>query len=114
MNNNDVIIFGRVFIALLFLPIMKKRKLTSKVIVRDAIHLEFFDKKVKKNVLKCFPTMVNKFIVSSDESIEAYKKFFKDDNINMEKIYNPLGIVPNHNFNFEAKTVISIGRFDKQ
>ena len=114
MNNDDVIIFGRVFIALIFLPIMKKKKLTSKVVVRDAIHLEFFDKKVKKNMLKYFPTMVNKFIVSSDESIEAYKKFFKVDSINMEKIYNPLGIIPNHKFNFGAKTVVSIGRFDTQ
>jgi len=108
----DIIIFGRVFICLDFLPVIKKLKIKSKIIVRDAIHLYFFNNSVKRKMLKYFPKMVDTFIVSSDESISVYNKFFKTNNINLIKLYNPLGIKPIEKFDFESKSVVSIGRID--
>ena len=109
-KNVDVIIFGRVFIALEFLPFMKN--FNAKIIVRDAIHLNYFNRKIRYKIKKYFPKKVSTFIVSSEESIEAYKKFFVDTQINLVKIYNPIGIKPIKSFNFQNKTVVSIGRMD--
>lgn len=108
----DVIVCGRVLIALDFLQVIKKLNIESKIIVRDAIHLYYFNKGIRRKMLKYFPKLVNTFIVSSEESINEYKKFFKSNNINLIKIYNPLGIKPIKKFNFNSKSVISIGRLD--
>lgn len=111
-HDYDVIIFGRVLIALTFLPVLKKLNIKSKIIVRDAIHLYYFNKKTKKDLLKYFPNMVDTFIVSSEESIKEYRRFFKTNSINLVKIYNPIGIKPIKKYNFEKKEVISVGRMD--
>lgn len=108
----DVIVCGRVLVALDFLPVIKKINIKSKIIVRDAIHLHYFNRRTQKKIKKYFSKLVNTFIVSSEESINSYKKFFKSDAINLIKIYNPLGIKPIKKFNFDSKSVISIGRLD--
>ena len=64
LKEADVIIFGRVFVALDFLPILQKNNIKAKIIVRDAIHLEYYSKNVKNKMITYFPKMVNKFIVS--------------------------------------------------
>lgn len=113
-NNYDVIIFGRVFTAIDFLNRLKDRT-NAKVIVRDAIHLEYYSEEVKNKIKTLFPKYVDKFIVSSDESINAYNKFFSNnEGLELVKIYNPLGILPNVKYNFSSKTIISIGRLDEQ
>lgn len=114
MKEADIIIFGRVYAALEFLPILKKYNIKTKIIVRDAIHLEHFSNKIKKQMSQYFPDMVYKFIVSSEESMQAYKTFFGEKTIDIIKVYNPLGIVPQEGFSFENKTIISVGRLDKQ
>lgn len=113
-KNADVIIFGRVFIAVDFLKTLMKNKVKAKIIVRDAIHLKFYNNKIKRKMHQLFPKMVDDFIVSSDESINVYNEFFKDSKMNIVKIYNPIGIEPVSRFNFKSKTLISIGRFDSQ
>lgn len=65
-------------------------------------------------MLKYFPKIVDQFIVSSDESMNEYQKFFGTNLVNMKKIYNPLGIVPKQSYNTESKTIISVGRMDSQ
>ncbi len=109
----DVIIFGRVFMAIEYLPFIRKKK-NKKIIVRDAIHLLFFNHKVKSKMKKLFPKYVTKFIVSSDESIREYKSFFNSSKIKILKVYNPLSIKPIIKSSFQNKTVISVGRFDEQ
>ena len=66
-----------------------------------------------KNV---FPSKVNHFIVSSDESMYLYNNFFINEKVNMTKIYNPLGIKISKNtkYNYENKLIVSNGRFDTQ
>ena len=114
LKKADIIIFGRVFIAIDFMKAIIKNNINAQIIVRDAIHLKFYNNKVKRKMYQLFPKTVNDFIVSSDESIKAYNEFFKDSKINMVKIYNPIGIEPIQKFNFKQKTIISIGRFDSQ
>jgi len=114
LKEADVIIFGRVFTALDFLPIIEKNNINSKIIVRDAIHLEYYDKKIKEKIIRYFPKLVNTFIVSSEESIKFYKNNLKNSNINFVKIYNPIGIKPITKYDITSKTVISIGRLDEQ
>lgn len=114
LKDEDVLIFGRVFVALDFLPIIKKSKKKFKIIVRDAIHLEYYKNKIKKKMYKYFPEFVDQFVISSEESMKCYKKFFGTKEINMVKIYNPLGIIPEKCENKESKTIISIGRMDEQ
>ena len=111
-SGNDTVIFGRVHVALSFLPYINRLKSKPKVIVRDAIHIEYFDKVTRRSLLKYFPSNVDTFIVSSSESIKAYKDFFGETKINITKIYNPLGILPNHKFDYSSKTIVSIGRID--
>lgn len=113
-NDYDVIIFGRVFTAIDFLCRFKN-SVKAKIIVRDAIHLEYYSNEIKNKMKALFPKYVNKFIVSSDESINAYKQFFCDNNeLEIVKIYNPLGIMPKVGYKFSNKTIISIGRLDDQ
>lgn len=111
ITDEDVVIFGRVDVAIKVLPYLKKCK---KAIVRDAIHLEYQKEKVKKQIKKIFPGKVNLLIVSSDESIDTYKKYLRDDNINIKKIYNPLGIAPVQKNNIDSKTIIAVGRYSFQ
>lgn len=109
----NVIIFGRVFMAVDYLPLISQKQ-NKKIIVRDAIHLLFFNDKIKSKMKKLFPKYVTKFIVSSDESINEYEKFFNSSRIKMLKVYNPLSIKPIVKYSYYNKTVISIGRFDSQ
>lgn len=111
ITDEDVVIFGRTDVAIKVLPHLESCK---KVIVRDAIHLEYQKERVKKKIRKIFPGKVNLLIVSSDESIDTYKKYLKDDNINIKKIYNPLGIVPIQKNNIDSKTIIAVGRYSFQ
>lgn len=108
----DVLVFGRINSFTRYAKFLKKNKISSKIIVRDAIHLVYLDNKTKKIMKTYFPDMVNTFIVSSDESIRTYKNFFADSKINIVKIYNPLGIKPNVKYNYDSKTVVSLGRMD--
>ena len=114
VNNSDVVIFARVQVALDFLPAFQKLNLNPKVIVRDAATLECLSKNEKYKFKKYFPKFVDKFIVSSDESMKNYRNFFKNASIDMVKIYNPLGIVPNIGYNYNSKKIISIGRLHPQ
>lgn len=111
INTKDVIIFGRVNVATDFLKYIEASK---KIIVRDAIHLKNHSQLTIKKLKKYFPRKVDKFIVSSNESMETYKKFFGSKQVNLEKVYNPLGIEIKHGYRYENKKVIAIGRFDKQ
>lgn len=105
ITNKDVVIFGRVPTALEFLPYIKAKK----IIVREAIHLEYH--RNKRKIKKYFPKKVDLFILSSDENIEKYKDFL-GNTIRMIKIYNPLGITPKIISNINAKNIVSIGRYD--
>lgn len=114
IEDEDVLVFGRVFTALDFLPIIEKCDIKPKIIVRDAIHLEYYSPKVQYEIHRYFPKYVNTIIVSSDESINVYKKFFKSSKMNITKIYNPLGIKPCGCGSINNKTIVSIGRMDQQ
>ena len=109
----DVVVFGRVFTALDFLKYINKKN-NTKIIVRDAINLEYYSKKTKLEIKKYFKGKIDYLIASSDESINIYKEFFGDNEINILKIYNPLGIVPKKGFSYNNKKVVSIGRLDVQ
>lgn len=113
LNKADVIVFGRVFTAIHFMKYMKKNNKT-KIIVRDAINLEYYKNAIKKQMKKYFDENIDYLVVSSDESMEIYKKFFENENIKIIKIYNPLGIIPNKEYNYNNKKIISIGRLDTQ
>lgn len=113
LKNADVVVFGRVFTALDFLKYMNKRN-NTKIIVRDAINLEYYSKNTRKKIKKYFKNKIDYLIASSDESINIYKEFFNNENINILKIYNPLGIVPKKGFSYNNKKVVSIGRLDIQ
>ena len=115
LKQADCIIFGRVQVALKFIPYIKRNNIKCKIIVRDAIHLEAFNKKQKRKLKKYFPNYVDTFIVSSNESIENYNIFFGNNNsIKIKKIYNPIGIKPYGEFDFSKKTIVSLGRLDNQ
>lgn len=111
INTKDIIIFGRVNVATDFLKYLNDDK---KIIVRDAIHLQNHTRSVIKKMKKYFPKKVNKFIVSSEESINTYKEFFGKEKVELEKIYNPIGIDVNKGYSYNNRKVISMGRFDKQ
>ena len=108
----DVIVFGRIFMALRFVPVLKEMGIRPKIIVRDAIH--FFDLKKRhvKLMKKYFPSMVDCLIVSSDESAKVYRSKLGSNNVRIKKIYNPIGIDPVVGYNFSNKAVVSIGRMD--
>ena len=108
----DVVIFGRIYTALDFLPYMEK-KAGRKVIVRDALHVKYYGEKTIAGMKREFPEKVDTFIVSSDESIKSYEEVFGDSGkMEIIKLYNPLGLVPKVGNNFESKTVVSLGRMD--
>ena len=111
VNRNDIIICGRVDVALKVLPYIGECK---KVIVRDAIHLEDQNKRNKKKIEKLFPKNVDLLIVSSDESLKKYKEYIDCEKMNIKKIYNPLGITPVQKCSIENKTIISVGRYSYQ
>lgn len=112
IKDADVIVFGRIDSFTRYAKFLKNNNIKGKIIVRDAIHLIYLDNKTKKIIKKYFPKLVNTFIVSSDESIKTYKDFFGNNKINMVKIYNPLGIIPNVEYKYNNKTVVSLGRMD--
>lgn len=114
LYESDIIIFGRTTVAFKYLKLFLRKKERPIIIVRDASNLFCINNSAKKKIKKYFPLLVDKFIVSSDESIKAYKKFFGDKKVDMVKIYNPLGIEPNAGFSFLSKEIVSLGRFDKQ
>lgn len=115
IEETDIIIFGRVGTALMFLPYIKKLKLKNKIIVRDGLNLICYNEKTKKNIKKYFLNNVKYFIVSSDESIKEYEEFFGVNNkIIIKKIYNPIGIIPKQCYNFKNKRIISVGRLHSQ
>lgn len=115
LKNIDIIIFGRIDAAVYFLPIVRKYNIKAKIIVRDPMFYKYrWNKSFEVKVKKYFPEMVDAFIVSSEESIGDYKKFFNNNYNKIVKIYNPLGINPKKKFNFNSKTIISAGRLNRQ
>ena len=112
LEKYDVIIFGRTMAAVDFLPYMETYK--GKVIVRDATHLYDTFKRNQVLMKKYFPGRVNAFIVSSEESINAYRDFFQDNTIEILKIYNPLGISPKTANGMEYKQITGVGRYSKE
>lgn len=109
VSKEDIVIYGRVETALEFLPYIKE---TKKTIVREAIHLEYH--KNKNKIKKYFPKKVDVFILSSDENMRSYSNFFgnNESKIRIEKIYNPLTIIPKIIENIDSKNVVSVGRYD--
>lgn len=114
ISKDDILIFGRVTVALDFLPIVEKLKLTNVIIVRDGTHLICYNDNTKRKMKKYFPKFVNTFVVSSDESINKYESFFGKSRMKLVKIYNPLGIKVNYKYDEESKTIISVGRICMQ
>lgn len=115
IENADVIIFGCLSTAVYFLPIIKKYNIKAKIIVRDAMFYKYdWHKDYEKKVRKYFTEMVDAFVVSSDESIRDYKNYFNNNYNNIIKMYNPLGVIPKKQFNFNSKTLISAGRLNRQ
>ena len=106
ITKDDIVVFGRVPVALHFLPHIKEAK---KIIVREAIHL--FHHKNKELMKKIFIEKVNLFILSSDECQKIYNDFF-EGKVKLAKIYNPLGITPKIIEDIDSKSVISVGRLD--
>lgn len=109
MPEYDVVIFGRKEVATEFLPFMKKGNV--RVIVRDANHIFYASKKVKERLKKYFPCMVSTFVVSSEESLKLYNEFFSDSHVNIIKLYNPLGILPQKCNCLENKKILGVGRY---
>ena len=105
---DDILVFGRVEMALTFLPYIKKVK---KIIVREASHI--YNHKNLDYLKKQFLGKVDLFIVSSDENINEYNKLF-DNMLTIKKIYNPLGIEPRGGVDSDSKVVISVGRYALQ
>lgn len=108
----DAVIFGRTSSAVLFLPYMKEYR--GRVVVRDAIHLYDTSASAKRCMKKYFPHLVNTFIVSSEESRELYRKFFGQNMVKIEKMYNPLGIIPKLGAPLNYKRIIGVGRYTHQ
>lgn len=111
INENDIVILGRLEVALHVVPYLDNPK---KVIVRDAIHYLYYRKGMQRKIKSLLPNNISTLIVSSDESKKIYEKIFKNKNINIKKIYNPLGINPNIKYNFKNKTIVSVGRYSSQ
>lgn len=111
ITNNDVVICGRIDVALRVIPFLESYK---KIIVRDAIHYKYQKKKIQDKIIKIFPNKVNTFIVSSEESKNIYLEHFPKDSIKMVKIYNPLGINPIVRYNYDNKEIIAVGRYSGQ
>jgi len=107
IEEDDIVVFGRIPVALMFLPYIKKAK---KIIVREAVHLYFLNKKQQSEVKELFKK-VDLLVISSSENKKIYEDFF-DYDINIQKIYNPLGIIPKKVTSYDSKTVISVGRYD--
>lgn len=112
----DVIIFGRIFTALRFLPAIEQYYTNTKrprIIVRDAIHLLDLKGAEQDRMKNLFPNLVDTLIVSSDESLKAYRKFFGKEAPTIIKIYNPLSIEPLAAWHgYQNKTITAIGRID--
>lgn len=106
----DIVIFGRTSTAILFLPYMRCYK--GKIIVRDASHLYNTSIADRKLIQQYFPALVNTFIVSSEESKKLYEDFLEDNIMNIKKIYNPLGIIPQVTNHVEYKRIIGVGRYN--
>lgn len=112
IDRYDVVIFGRRTAALDFLPYMVEYK--GKVIVREANHYYYTNAYERKKLKQLFPQLVDCFILSSDENLEAYKYLFGDSKINLKKLYNPLGIEINNNIIEREKSILGVGRFSRQ
>lgn len=108
INENDIVIFGRVEVACDFLPYLK----TKNIIVRDAIQYYHYKKSTIRIMKRYFNEKVRLFIVSSSESLNTYLE--KLGLKNMKKIYNPLGIKPINNFKIDNKKILAVGRYDLQ
>jgi len=111
--NSDVIIFGRIETAILLFKYLGNCFINKTVIVRDSMNLKFYDNNIRNNMKKYFPKYVTHFIVSSDECIKQYYNFF-DKKIKILKIYNPIGINPKKVGKKSNKTIIAVGRMDRQ
>ncbi len=111
INQNDILIFGRIQVALKWLPFLDKN---NKIIIRDANHYYCNDKKNESKIIDLLNNYVNLLIVSSDESKAVYEKLIKSDSIKIKKIYNPLGITSENLYNYDAKKIVAVGRYDSQ
>lgn len=111
INENDIVILGRLEVALHVIPYLDTPK---KTIVRDAIHYLYYRKGMQRKIKYRLPGNITTLIVSSDESKKVYDNIFKGKNINVKKIYNPLGIEPNLQYSYDNHTIISVGRYSSQ
>lgn len=110
ITSNDIVICGRIDVAIKIIPFIEESK---KIIVRDAIHFNYYNELTKRKIIKILPK-VTVLIVSSDESKKIYEKLFVNSNLKIEKIYNPLGIEPKIGYSFKNRTIIAIGRMSSQ
>ena len=110
----DIILFGRIHIALHYLKYFAKHNIHAKVIVRDAIFLEYYSKKIQKKIKKYFDLFVDVLVISSEESKKSYNRFFQGSKIKIVKIYNPLGINPVIQSDYLSHTIVTLGRMEKQ
>lgn len=113
LKDADIIIFCRTLVAITFLPFLNEFQ--GKVIVRDANHLHYVNKKNREKLINYFPDMVNTLVISSEESGKLYKNLFKERLVNIRKIYNPLGITPViKDWEDSNKRIVGVGRYDRQ
>ncbi len=110
ITSSDIIILGRTDVALKVMPFIYDYK---KLIIRDAIHLPYYKKRKQRKIINCLNNKKCTLVVSSSESKKIYEKYL-NKNVNLVKIYNPLGIVPNKHYDFDNKTIISVGRYSIQ
>ena len=110
IKEDDVLIFGRIQVALKWLPYLKPK---NKIIIRDANHYYCNNEKDKSKINNLLSNYTNLLIVSSEESKKVYKKVL-DKCPTVKKIYNPLGILPENLYNYDSKKIVAVGRYDTQ
>lgn len=111
VKKDDIIICGRIDVAL---KITQFKLSTENVIVRDAIHYKYYKNDIQKKIKTKLLNKIKMLIVSSDESLNTYKRINCNKTLIIKKIYNPLGIKPIVDYNYNNKIIMSVGRFSSQ
>lgn len=111
IKQDDVVIMGRVDVALMVIPLMDSYK---KIIVRDAIHYYYQRPSIQKKIKLLFKKTKGVLFVSSDESKKVYEDLLYGSKMKIEKVYNPIGINIRVKYNYNNKQIITIGRYAYQ